>query len=166
MLLGAFPPAFEFGVAREHVGGEQRGDLGGRGALAVAVFEDQALDGGGIVGGHFLDGRQAGGLTREDVLGRNGAQVVARVLELHRVAFFRAEVDEDLVAVEVPGGDAAEAPALVLAVGVGFQEAEDPRGGGGQLAFVNDFLQIRVDGGGRGGSRGHRQNKNRVNRLR
>ena len=56
----------------------------------------------------------------------------------------------------------AEAPAFVLAIAPRLQRAEDAGGGGGDAAFVDDFLKLRVDGGGGGdGCGGHKSDSGR-----
>ena len=119
---GGIPPAFEGGGV-ERSGGEGGGDLVGCG-FAAEVGEDAADDGEGIGGAEFLE---AGGICLalgEDVVRGDRGEGLGGVVGLHRVVFFRAEVDEDLTGDEVPLRDASEAPAFVGAEGSGREAGE------------------------------------------
>ncbi len=79
--------------------------------------------------------------------GRDGLERLGGVLELHRVALLRAEIDGQLADQEIDGLHAAEAPAFVVAKAAGQELFEGLARLGGKFAGVNGFLDFGIHRG-------------------
>ena len=122
---------------------ERRGDLLD-GCLATVIAHHVTCETGGILDrtGANRIGICSG--LRADEFVRNRRERLRCVVELHRVAFLHAEVDEHLAREQVPLRDAAESPALVLAIRARLQLLQLPCRFRRQLPSFYDFLQFLV----------------------
>ena len=76
------------------------------------------------------------------MLAGNEGQSLGRVLKLHRVTFFRSEIDRDLPGDEFPGGDFSESPTAVGDEGAGREFLEGFGVGGSDLAGFDVGIQV------------------------